>query len=141
MNHLSPSPSSPPSATEIGLPNWAENWTLTYTNYTIRLRSHVFNRNNSHIHHMQDAVQEGRALIIGAQGVLELTYRELAAAGLGRDPHRTQIRTSAAAGFRRLDLREPWSIWEAIADADIIINAVPDLSMTAERIVLREGGS
>lgn len=66
--------------------------------------------------------------------------RELAAAGWEVIP--TGRRSDdGAAGFRRLDLREPWSIWETIADADIIINAVPDLSMTAERIVLREGGS
>ncbi len=44
------------------------------------------------------------------------------------------------AGFRRLDLREPWSISETIADADVIINTVPDRSTTAERIVLRDGG-
>ena len=44
------------------------------------------------------------------------------------------------AGFRRLDLRAAWSISETIADADVIIDTVPDRSTTAERIVLRDGG-
>ncbi len=78
-------------------------------------------------------------MILGAQGVLGAHLsREFAAAGWDVIP--TGRKPDPRPEFRRLDLREGWMIAAAIADADVVVNTVPDESTTAERIVLREGG-
>ncbi len=78
-------------------------------------------------------------MIIGAQGVLGAHLsREFSAAGWDVIP--TGRKPDPRPGFRRLDLRERWTIARAIADADVVVNTVPDESTAAERIVLREGG-
>lgn len=78
-------------------------------------------------------------MILGGQGVLGAHLsREFAAAGWDVIP--TGRKPDPRPGFRRLDLREGWMIAAAIADADVVVNTVPDESTTAEQIVLREGG-
>jgi hypothetical protein len=43
-------------------------------------------------------------------------------------------------GFRHVDLDEPESVARAAGEADLIVTAVPDLALTAERMVLDRGG-
>jgi hypothetical protein len=80
-----------------------------------------------------------RVLVIGAQGVLGglLTQAFEAAgwsvAGGGRRP-------DPGAGFRHIDLDEPETVAAATGEADVVINTVPDRGLTAERIVLEQGG-
>ena len=43
--------------------------------------------------------------------------------------------------FRHVDLAEPESLAAALIDVDVVVNTVPDLELTAERMVLYSGGS
>jgi NAD(P)-dependent dehydrogenase (short-subunit alcohol dehydrogenase family) len=80
-----------------------------------------------------------RALVIGAQGVLggllatELSQRGWEVAPAGRRP-------GGAPGFCHVDLDEPESLAAALRDVDLVVNAVPDPVLTAERMVLSRGG-
>jgi hypothetical protein len=81
-----------------------------------------------------------KVLVIGAQGALgRLCVEPLRSAGFeviraGRKPEK-------ADDFRLVDLRQPDSVPEACAEADLVISLVNDRSRTAERFVLREGGT
>ncbi len=81
-----------------------------------------------------------KVLVIGAQGALgQLCVAPLRCAGLeviraGRKPEK-------ADDFRLVDLDKPDSVPDACADADLVISMVNDRSRTAERFVLREGGT
>lgn len=81
-----------------------------------------------------------KVLVIGAQGALgRLCVEPLRRAGFeviraGRKPEK-------ADDFRLVDLGQPDSVPEACADADLVISMVNDRSRTAERFVLREGGT
>ncbi len=80
-----------------------------------------------------------RVLVIGAQGVLgELLVHAFEAAG--NAVIRAGRRPEPGAGFRRVDLDEPRTVASAIDDADVVVNAVPDRALTAERMVLDRGG-
>jgi hypothetical protein len=42
--------------------------------------------------------------------------------------------------FRRVDLDRPQTVAEAASNADLLVNTVPDSRMSAERVVLEQGG-
>jgi len=81
-----------------------------------------------------------RVLVIGAQGVLggllvqafETDGWAVVRAGRRPDP---------GASFRHVDLGEPETVAAATEEADVVINVVPDRGLTAERMVLEQGGT
>ena len=80
-----------------------------------------------------------RALVIGAQGVLGgLLVQAFEADGWA--VVRAGRRPGPGACFRHVDLDEPEAVAAAIGEADVVINAVPDRGLTAERMVLEQGG-
>jgi NAD(P)-dependent dehydrogenase (short-subunit alcohol dehydrogenase family) len=80
-----------------------------------------------------------RVLVIGSQGVLgSLLVDEFA--GAGWKVLRGGRRHDERADFRHVDLDEPETVTRAIAEADLVINPVPDAGLTAERVVLDRGG-
>ena len=88
------------------------------------------------------AVHSGarKVLVIGAQGALgRLCVDPLRRAGF--EVIRAGRRPEKADDFRLVDLNQPDSVPEACADADLVISMVNDRSRTAERFVLREGGT
>ncbi len=81
-----------------------------------------------------------RALVIGAQGVLGgLLVQAFEAAGWA--VVRAGRRPDPDASFRHVDLDEPETVAAATGEADVVINAVPDPGLTAERMVLDRGGT
>ena len=81
-----------------------------------------------------------RALVIGAQGVLGgLLAQAFEAAGWA--VVRGGRRPGPSAGFRHVDLDEPETVAAATGEADVVINAVLDRGLTAERMVLDRGGT
>ena len=80
-----------------------------------------------------------RVLIIGAQGVLgTLLARGFREAGShvvrgGRRPER-------AADFRLVDLDQPETVSQALAEVGLAVSTVRDDKLAAERAVLSEGG-
>lgn len=76
-------------------------------------------------------------LVLGGHGVLGTMIAEAAqAAGW------TAIRSSRRpyAGFRHVDLAEPQTLEKVIDEADVVVSAVPDEQLVAERMVLDRGG-
>lgn len=81
-----------------------------------------------------------KVLVIGAQGALgRLCVEPLRRSGF--EVIRAGRRPEKADDFRLVDLGQPDSVPEACADADLVISMVNDRSRTAERFVLREGGT
>jgi uncharacterized protein YbjT (DUF2867 family) len=80
-----------------------------------------------------------RVLIIGAQGVLgTLLTRGFREAGW--DVVRGGRRPERAADFRLVDLSQPETLARALAEVDLVVSAVRDTRLTAERSVLSQGG-
>jgi NAD(P)-dependent dehydrogenase (short-subunit alcohol dehydrogenase family) len=78
-------------------------------------------------------------LVLGAQGVLgALLARAFAHAGWHVRP--AGRRPDPRPEFRHVDLAEPESLAAALIDVDVVVNTVPDLELTAERMVLYSGG-
>jgi hypothetical protein len=80
-----------------------------------------------------------RVLVIGAQGVLGSLLNG-AFAQAGWSVLRGGRRPDERADFRYVDLDEPETVARAADDVDVIVTAVPDLTLTAERMVLDRGG-
>jgi NAD(P)-dependent dehydrogenase (short-subunit alcohol dehydrogenase family) len=80
-----------------------------------------------------------RVLVIGAQGSLGSLLCG-AFAWAGWSVLRGGRRPDASAGFRHVDLGEPETVATAAGEVDLIVNSVPDLALTAERMVLDRGG-
>jgi hypothetical protein len=78
-------------------------------------------------------------LVLGGQGVLG-TAVACAFENQGWDVHRGGRRPDDRPGFRFVDLDDPETVTDSIRDVDVVVNAVPDLGLTAERIVLDDGG-
>jgi RmlD substrate binding domain len=79
-------------------------------------------------------------LVLGAQGVLgALLARAFAHAGWHVRP--AGRRPDPRPEFRHVDLAEPESLAAALIDVDVVVNTVPDLELTAERMVLYSGAS
>ena len=83
--------------------------------------------------------QGRRVLIIGSQGVLGSLLVD-AFTATGWAVLRGGRRPDERPDFRPLDLNEPETVAAAIADADLVINTVPDSGLTAENMVLDRGG-
>jgi hypothetical protein len=83
--------------------------------------------------------QGRRVLIIGSQGVLGSLLVD-AFTATGWAVLRGGRRPDERPDFRALDLNEPETVAAAIADADLVINTVPDSGLTAENMVLDQGG-
>ena len=83
--------------------------------------------------------QGRRVLIIGSQGVLGSLLVD-AFTATGWAVLRGGRRPDERPDFRALDLNEPETVAAAIADTDLVINTVPDSGLTAERMVLDQGG-
>ncbi|MGC2375119.1 MAG: hypothetical protein WA484_14700 [Solirubrobacteraceae bacterium] len=81
-----------------------------------------------------------KVLVIGAQGALgRLCVEPLRRAGF--EVIRAGRKAEKADDFRLVDLDQPDSVPAACADADLVISMVNDRSRTAERFVLRDGGT
>src|ERR1700684_2229021 len=80
-----------------------------------------------------------RVLVIGAQGVLG-SLLSGAFAQAGWSVLRGGRRPDEGADFRHVDLDEPETVARAGSEVDVIVTAVPDLGLTAERMVLDRGG-
>jgi NAD(P)-dependent dehydrogenase (short-subunit alcohol dehydrogenase family) len=80
-----------------------------------------------------------RVLIVGSQGVLGSLLADVFSAA-GWDVVRGGRRPDERPDFRHVDLDAPATVAAAIADTEIVINAVPDHNLTAERMVLDHGG-
>ncbi len=78
-------------------------------------------------------------LVLGAQGVLG-TAVVRAFASEGWRVYRGGRRSDDDPGLRLVDLDRPESVAEAIGEADVVVNTVPHAPLTAERVVLEEGG-
>ncbi|WP_028934663.1 NAD-dependent epimerase/dehydratase family protein [Pseudonocardia spinosispora] len=76
-------------------------------------------------------------LVLGARGSLGALCVEAFRASGWRTVAASR---RAAPGFRQLDLTEPDTAAPAIAQADVVVNTVPDPRLGAERLVLRDGG-
>jgi hypothetical protein len=85
-------------------------------------------------------VSATRVLVLGAQGVLSsFCARELLEAGF--DVVRAGRRPENAPDFRLVDLRDVDAVAEACADADLVLQTVPDRQFVAERVILDRGGT
>src|ERR1700728_3065462 len=76
-----------------------------------------------------------QVLVIGAQGAMG----SLLSGAFGRagwSVLRGGRRPDEGGDFRHVDLDEPETVARAGAEADLIVTAVPDLALTAERMVL-----
>jgi hypothetical protein len=78
-------------------------------------------------------------LVIGAQGALGSLVSD-AFARAGWSVLRGGRRPDEGADFRHVDLDEQESVAKAGSEADLIVTTVPDLGLSAERIVLDRGG-
>ncbi|HEY3726774.1 MAG TPA: NAD-dependent epimerase/dehydratase family protein [Solirubrobacteraceae bacterium] len=82
---------------------------------------------------------ENRVLVIGAQGVLGgLLVEDLSQHGWEVIP--AGRRPNGDPAFRHVDLDEPESLAAALRDIELVVNAVPEPALTAERMVLSRGG-
>ena len=80
-----------------------------------------------------------QVLVIGAQGAIG----SLLSSAFGRagwSVLRGGRRPDEGADFRHVDLDEPESVARVGGEVDLIVNAVPDLALCAERMVLDRGG-
>lgn len=85
------------------------------------------------------AQHSGRALVIGAQGMLgSITAATFERAGW--EVRRGGRRPGNDVDLVHVDLEEPETIAAALTGADVVINTVPDLELTTERMVLERGG-
>jgi NAD(P)-dependent dehydrogenase (short-subunit alcohol dehydrogenase family) len=80
-----------------------------------------------------------RVLVIGAQGVLGSLLSD-AFAQAGWSVLRGGRRPDERADFRYVDLDEPETVARAGGEVDVIVTAVPDPGLAAERMVLDRGG-
>lgn len=81
-----------------------------------------------------------RVLVIGAQGVLGgAVARRLCEAGW--QVTRGGRRSESSADFQLVDLDRPDGLEEVFPAYDLVVSTVPHRRLTAERIVLREGGT
>lgn len=78
-------------------------------------------------------------LVIGAQGVLGSTLVRVLEER-GWEVLRGAQHPDGDGACRVVDLDRPHTIASAIADVDLVINVVPHPELTAERLVLRDGG-
>ena len=76
-------------------------------------------------------------LVLGGHGVLGTMIAEAAQAA-GWSAIRSSRRPEP--GFRHVDLAEPETLEKVIDEADIVVSAVPDEQLVAERMVLDRGG-
>ncbi len=81
-----------------------------------------------------------RVLVIGAQGVLGSLLAD-AFAGAGWHVLRGGRRPDERPDFRHVDLDEAETVVAAGGEANLIVNAVPDRELAAERMVLERGGT
>jgi hypothetical protein len=81
----------------------------------------------------------GAVLVIGAQGVLG-TALVRAFEEAGWRVARGARRRGGAHGSTVIDLDRPETVAAAIAGVDLVVDPVPHPELTAERVVLREGG-
>jgi saccharopine dehydrogenase-like NADP-dependent oxidoreductase len=78
-------------------------------------------------------------LVIGAQGVLGSALAR-AFEDAGWRVVQGVRRGDGACGSRVMDLDRPETVAAAIAGVDLVVDPVPHPALTAERVVLREGG-
>src|ERR1700728_4166638 len=80
-----------------------------------------------------------QVLVIGAQGAMGSLLSE-AFARAGWSVLRGGRRPDEGADFRHVDLDEPDAAAPGGGGGDLIVTAVPDLTLSAERMVLDRGG-
>jgi hypothetical protein len=80
-----------------------------------------------------------QVLVIGAQGALGSLVSD-AFARASWAVLRAGRRPDEGADFRHVDLDEPESVTAAAGEVDLIVTTVPDLRLSAERMVLDRGG-
>lgn len=80
-----------------------------------------------------------QVLVIGAQGTMGSLLSD-AFGRAGWSVLRGGRRPDDREDFRHADLDEPESVARAAGEADLIVTSVPDLGLTAERMVLDRGG-
>jgi hypothetical protein len=78
-------------------------------------------------------------LVIGAQGVLG-TFMSHAFRDAGWEVTRGGRRSETAPDFRLVDLDRPDTVRDACAEVDLVVSAVRDARLVAERAVLENGG-
>jgi NAD(P)-dependent dehydrogenase (short-subunit alcohol dehydrogenase family) len=77
--------------------------------------------------------------VIGAQGTLgNAVVKRFASAGWTVFP--AGRRDDPREDFRKLDLDRPETVGAALRDVDLVVSAVADPKLTAERWVLEQGG-
>jgi NAD(P)-dependent dehydrogenase (short-subunit alcohol dehydrogenase family) len=81
----------------------------------------------------------GRVLVLGGQGALGAAIAGAFAAA-GWTAIRAGRRPDPGADFRLVDLEQPGTLERALDDIDLIVSAVPDERLVAERRVLTRGG-
>jgi hypothetical protein len=81
----------------------------------------------------------GRVLVLGGQGVLGSAIAGAFGAA-GWTSIRAGRRPDSGADFRPVDLDEPDTLEAALDGIDLIVSAVPDERLVAERLVLKRGG-
>jgi len=80
-----------------------------------------------------------RVLVLGGQGALGRAIAEAFGAA-GWTASRAGRRPDSAADFRHVDLDEPETVEQALAETDLIVSTVPDEGLVAERMILHRGG-
>jgi len=84
--------------------------------------------------------QPSRVLVIGAQGVLG-NFVACSLREAGWQVTRGGRRAEGAGDFQLIDLDRPDRLAEILTGFDLVISTVPHHRLTAERIILREGGT